>query len=289
MATDFLKDVNEDNFVFIKTMPKKDEDVTMLYFKQKKDIPDVATFTLAPDCENDDNENKTLLEVFTVDKDKYNLACQNATIKKPLNIDAVAGDNQKACYIVDNTVFGLIAQFPVDTNSIIIGKSSLNIKFDKDNLVSEVTIKNLSTVNEEQQEELQDTEKLEESEDVKKKNNLEEFSTLLDEESASNENVKDGNKKDKIKSSFESMDLNSQTALLEKLSKPTTQDQEQLTNKKNAIYDLLEAENINQEQINKEVQQLGGKATRRRKRRGKKRSKNTRKKRKSKKARKSKR
>ena len=229
------------------------------------------------------------LQVFTVDAEKYKNACKNGGVKPILE---VANDNMFKVAMPQDK----FSELP----SIQMGKQSLTLKFttNSDGKKFVNGIKQINDIGgqsdnsgsiEIHQEQSQVSETVRESEDVNKKKNLEEFSTLLGEESANNENVNEQNKKDKITSSFENMELNNQIALLKKLNKPETKDQVQLKGKKNAIFDLLAADEIDQAKINEEVKQLGGKATRRRKRRGKKRSKNTRKKRKSKKARKSKR
>ena len=301
MPTDFLNGVHEDNFVFIKTMPKTDEEgETKLYFKKKKDIPEVNNFTFASECTNG-GESNTLLKVFTVDKGKYDQACKSAT--KPLNIDEVAGEN-KACYTVDNTVFGsLIEQFP-ETNSIVIGKSSLNIKFDGDNRVTEVTIKNLSADNEAQKVQSQEpgTDSIDPNQQIDgtPQNKLQAGQDNTEEHVPNYTTIID-TIQSIIDQSHEQSGVNKKLLNIVKL--VGEKDNGKEFTDENATYDKIkEIMDVSDKSPKDKYDEIkaylnntmlslgvGGKATRRRKRKGKKRSKNTRKKRKSKKARKSKR
>ena len=265
---DFLNNdtiIKDDDYVFIKSMPPRNN----LYYIQYKKFKDKIKNYNHIDPNNVENQdNKIIFEIFTLDEDKYNEKCNSYT-QNPFSIDEVA--KYKGFYKLKTKIKGIY------DNTIDTSRVNVYVKFNS-GIVSDISIVNTFIGRQKQR--------------IKNDNLIENGFGL--------ENIFD-NTFDIILINFikDSDDpIPKKLSDIIKVINPRyPNDQTDNKDVYNEIVNILAAsEETDKEKYNKIQKHLkeklphvltkqGGKATRRRKRKSKKRSKHTRKKRKSKKQR----
>ena len=280
--TNFLNNksikIEDNDYVFIKPRHQRNN---LYYVKYKKFKDKIKNYNHIDPNNVENQDNKIIFEIFTLDEDKYNKKCNSRT-QNPFSIDEVA--KNKGFYSVEK---GKNLDITGTDNKIITNHSNVYVTFYKGivNNVSNVNvIKRTAT-------QIYNTLTNDNSPTIQPNKPLltEDFITDTSLKKYLNDNRYTDEKTTIILRNFSTLDINTQNKVKQIVITNNEANNQRLNFNKQNLLNLLSSADTNriQDKISESItkKRKGGKATRRRKRKGKKRSKNTRKKRKSKKQR----